>query len=188
VQGAYRLFGLGEELIEEFVAAPGPMGWRYFGHVHPPEDPEHERFTVDLVADLEWRLVRFRLAAADGWRAVATRTDSGVEVVHGTPNEEGIDRFDEGVAVWSSSPSTLLVLDRQIGRKGATAQVVRIEPGVPPRLQGVALSVRGSRAVPTPGGGAEAQRVQVAEDGRLREALIRSDLPLAAEGWFELIA
>jgi hypothetical protein len=188
VQGAYRLFGPGEELIEDFVAAPGPMGWRYFAHVHPPNDPDHDRFTVDLVTDLEWNLVRFRLAAANGWRAVATRGDPGVEVLHGTPNEERVDRFDEAVAVWSSSPSTLLVLHRLVGRVGGTAEAVRIEPGLAPvRLQ-VAMSIVGATSVATPGGSAEAQRVHVVEDGRGREALVRSDLPLAAQGWFDLIA
>jgi hypothetical protein len=188
VQGAYRLFDPGEELIEEFVAAPGPIGWRYFAHVHPPEDPDHDRFTVDLVTDLEWNLVRFRLVAADGWRAVATRSDSGVEVLHGTQEDEQLDRFDEAVAVWSSSPSTLLVLDRRFGPNGGTAQAVTIEPGAPPTLQHVALSIMASTHVATPGGDAEAQRVGIVVDGRRREALIRSDLPLAAEGWFDLIA
>jgi hypothetical protein len=188
VQGSYRLFGRGEELIEEFVAAPGPMGWRYFAHVHPLDDPDNDRFTVDLVTDLEWNLVRFRLAAADGWRAVATRGDPGVEVLHGTPEDERLDRFEEAVAVWSSSPSTLLVLHRLVGPVGGTVQTVRIEPGLAPDRLGVALSIKGSTSVATPGGGAEALRVRVMEDGRGREALVRSDLPLAAEGWFDLIA
>jgi hypothetical protein len=188
MQGAYRLFRLGEELIEDFVAAPGPMGWRYFAHVHPPDDPDHDRFTVDLVTDLEWNLVRFRLAAADGWRAVATRGDRGVEVLHGTPEDERLDRFDEAVAVWSSSPSTLLVLHRLVGPVGGKAETVRIEPGLAPERLAVALSAMGSTSVATPGGGAEALRVRVVEDGQGREALIRSDLPLAAEGWFDLIS
>jgi hypothetical protein len=188
VQGAYRLFGRGEELIEEFVAAPGPMGWRYFAHVHPPDDPDHDRFTVDLVTDLEWNLVRFRLAAADGWRAVATRGDPGVEVLHGTPEDERLDRFDEAVAVWSSSPSTLLALHRLVGPTGGRAETVRIEPGLAPQGVQVALSVQGTTSVATLGGGAEALRVRVVEDGKEREALVRSDLPLAVDGWFDLIA
>ena len=189
MHGAYRLLGQGEELIEEFVAAPGPMGWRYFAHVRSPDDPGRDRLTVDLVTDLEWHLVRFRLAAADRWRAVATRADAGVEVLHGPPNDERIDRFDGAVAVWSSSPSTLLVLHRLVGLGGGTLQTVRLEHGMPPKREQVTLTnTGGSTSVATPGGRAEAAKVQVVEDGRHLEALIRADLPLAAEGWFELIA
>src|SRR5438067_141464 len=53
VQGGYRVWDGGRELLESFVAAPGPMGWRYFGRVHPPKS-EEELFTVDYVVDAEW--------------------------------------------------------------------------------------------------------------------------------------
>ena len=188
MQGIYRLLGQAEDLIEEFVAAPGPMGWRYFAHVHPPDDPGSDRFTVDLVTDLEWNLIRFRLAAADGWQAIATPDGSGVQVVHGSPSDERLDRYEGAAAVWSTSPSTLLVLHRMLGRDGGPIGVVQLERGFPPKLRQVALALEGETSVPTVGGRAEAERFAVVVDGRRREALIRADLPLSAEGWFELIA
>src|SRR6266540_4533973 len=53
VQGVYRVWHGRREFLESFVAAPGPIGWRYFGRVHPP-DSEEELFTVDHVVDAEW--------------------------------------------------------------------------------------------------------------------------------------
>jgi hypothetical protein len=180
VQGSYRLTRPAGDLIESFVAAPGPMGWRYFAHVHPPGDPEHDLYTVDHVADLEWNLVRFRVSAADGWRAVATRMDGGVEVVHGEANAERIDRFDDAVAAWSSSPSALIVLLRRLGVGGETP-AVRIEPGAPPAPVQVSLTA-GSVA-----GTEEVHRFLVTVGGQRFEVQVRDGLPVAAEGWFELI-
>ena len=60
MQGVYRVWHGGRELLESFVAAPGPIGWRYFGRVHPP-DSEEELFTVDYVVDAKWGLIRYRL-------------------------------------------------------------------------------------------------------------------------------
>jgi hypothetical protein len=31
--------------------------WRYCAHVHPAEDPDHDEFTVEVVTDLDWKLV-----------------------------------------------------------------------------------------------------------------------------------
>jgi len=185
VQGAYRLLGPGEELIEEFVAAPGPMGWRYFAHVHPPDDPDHDRFTVDLVTDLEWNLVRFRLAAADGWRAVATRGDPGVEVLHGPPSDERLDRFHHATVVWSMSPWSLLVAQRGLGLGGGTIAGVSIQIGRPP--SGVALSLSDPEQASAGAPVGISRRIEVTVDGEAFEAWIRGEIPVAAEGWFALI-
>jgi hypothetical protein len=188
MQGAYRIAGQDGEFVESFVAAPGPMGWRYFSHVHPPDEPERDRYTVDLVTDLDWNLVRFRLAATDGWRAVVTRTDSGLEVVHGTQDAERVDPFDDVTAVWSASPATLLVIHRRFGGGKGGLRAVRIERGERPAPVDVSLAAAGGSRVATVGGEGEAERVRVIVDGQEFDALIRADLPLRAEGWFELIA
>src|SRR6266511_5097298 len=87
VQGAYRVLGGGREFLESFVAAPGPMGWRYFGRVHPP-DSEEELFTVDYVVDAEWGLIQYHLLYQTGTSIVATPAIGGLEVVTGRPGEE----------------------------------------------------------------------------------------------------
>jgi hypothetical protein len=183
VQGAYRLIGGSEVLIESFVAAPGPAGWRYFAHVHPPGDPERDRFTVDLVTGLRSELVRFRLVAADGWRAVAMPADGGVEIAYGPPEDERVARVEEAVAVWSFSPSSLLVLHRLLGPGGGAVRGVRIEPSHEPAAAQLSLTSLGTS---TDAGG-EAERIRVIADGRELEARVRADLPLAADGWFELL-
>ena len=87
MQGVYRVWDGGRELLESFVAAPGPMGWRYFGRVHPPKS-EEELFTVDHVVDAEWGLLRYRLLDQSGARIVATPSTGGIELVTGRPGEE----------------------------------------------------------------------------------------------------
>jgi hypothetical protein len=185
VQGAYRLLGQPEELIEEFVAAPGPMGWRYFAHVHPPDDPGHDRLTVDLVTDLEWNVVRFRLVSADGWGAMATGIDSGLEVLHGPSGEERLDRFDQASAVWSTSPSALLVARRRLGFGGGTMGAVHIEIGRDPSSVGVSLSDANPASMGAPAG--TIAPIEVTVDGRRFEASMQGDMPVAAEGWFVLV-
>src|SRR5712691_12723193 len=59
MQGAYRIWAGPEELVEAFVAAPGPAGWRYFGRGRDADTGE-ELFRVDYVVDAGWDLVRFR--------------------------------------------------------------------------------------------------------------------------------
>jgi hypothetical protein len=103
MQGVYRVWHGGRELLESFVAAPGPMGWRYFGRVHPP-DSEEELFTVDYVVDAEWGLLRYRLLDQSGTRIVATPATGGVEVVTGRPGDERTETMAGASAVWSSSP------------------------------------------------------------------------------------
>src|SRR6266496_3990850 len=181
MQGVYRITGQGDDLIESFVAAPGPMGWRYFAHVHPPDDPERDRYTVDLVTDLDWNLVRFRLAVPDGWRAVVTRTDSGLEVVHGQQDAERVDPFDGVTAVWSASPATLLALHRRFGGASGEVGAVRIQPGERPMPVDVSLVAMGRTQVATDGGENQAERVLVVANGRRFDALIRADLPFKAE-------
>ena len=57
--GLYRLFDDDGELIgtEQFRAAPGPMGWRYFSTVQHGSGTTN----VDLSVDSQWRPVRVRI-------------------------------------------------------------------------------------------------------------------------------
>ena len=188
MQGVYRVWHGGRELLESFVAAPGPMGWRYFGRVHAP-DSEEELFTVDYVVDAEWGLIRYRLLYQSGTATVATPATGGLEVVTGRPGEERTETMPGASAVWSSSPCSLLVLDRLLCASGRSdVPAVRIRAALKPEVITVRLERRGSRPVVTPTGNSEAELVEVMLYGDRFEALIRSDLPLFARGWFELVA
>jgi hypothetical protein len=140
------------------------------------------------VTDLEWNLVRFRLATVDGWVALATPAAGGVEVVHGSPNQEAVHAFDEGSVVWSSSPSSLLVLHRLLGPQGGRAKGLVIEPHATPVVVELSLATIERTSVPTPPGVSNAERIRVTAGGREFEALVRPDLPLSVGGWFDLIA
>jgi hypothetical protein len=178
----------GRELLESFVAAPGPMGWRYFGRVHPP-DSEEELFTVDYVVDAEWGLLRYRLLHQSGMRIVANPAAGGIDVVTGRPGDERTETVPGASAVWSSSPCSLLVVDRLLSASGrGDVAAVRIGAALKPEVITVRLSRRGSRPVITPAGNSEAELVGVVVDGQRFEAFIRSDLPLLAPGWFDLVA
>jgi hypothetical protein len=96
------------------------MGWRYFGRVRPPES-EEELFTVDYVVDAEWGLIRYRLLYQSGTSIVATRATGGLEVVTGRPGEERTETVPGASAVWSSSPYSLLAVDRLLGTSGRGA-------------------------------------------------------------------
>jgi hypothetical protein len=172
--------------VETFVAAPGPAGWRYFGRAHDP-DTGREVFRVDHVVDADWNLVRFRWRDMNGVQVIATPGDRGVEVwIEGA----GADRneFVAGVGtVWSTSPSCLLVVDRML-RTSQMEEVraVRLEPPFDPQPVLVRVTGVGLRQVSTTNGDSEAREVDVAVDGRRVRALLRSDLPLQADGWFDL--
>lgn len=60
----YTVFGDGGEPVgtEEFRAAPGPMGWRYFSEVETKE-PSYHRETLDLAVHADWRIANCGSAA-----------------------------------------------------------------------------------------------------------------------------
>lgn len=187
MQGVYRVWHGGRELLESFVAAPGPMGWRYFGRVHPPGS-EEDLFTVDHVVDAEWGLVRYRHLDQSGTWIVATRTTGAIELVTGRHGDERTETVAGASAVWSSSPSSLLIVDRLLGASGRSdVGAVRIGAAFEAEAITVRLERRGFRSVVTPTGDSQAELVEVMVDGDRVDALIRSDLPLSAGGWFELV-
>jgi hypothetical protein len=186
VEGLYRVRVGPRELVETFVAAPGPLGWRYFGRLHDP-DGGSEMGLVDHVVDADWNLVRFRSRWSDGTEAVATPTPGGVEVWIGGPGGERTELVAGVGSVWSASPSSLLVVDRRHGHSlPAEEAAVRLEPPFEPGPVVVRLTPVRSRRVRTASGFSEVREVEVAVDGRPTRALLRSDLPLRADGWFEL--
>jgi hypothetical protein len=186
VQGLYRVRFGSRELLETFVVAPGPMGWRYFGRVHDPHTGL-EVHRVDHVVDLDWNLVRFRWLESEGAEVVAVPLPGGVEVRIAEPGGERQEIVAGAEAVWSASPSSLLFVDRLLeSSKRSSVHAVRLEPPFEPRSIEVRLTPVGSRRVSTPNGPSDVREVQVAVDGRPTRALLRSDLPLRADGWFDL--
>jgi hypothetical protein len=187
MHGAYRISSAPHELVESFVAAPGPAGWRYFGRARDADTGE-ELFKVDYIVDAGWDLVRFRATYGDGIEAVVVPVPFGLEVSVGQPGEERTEEIAGASAVWSLSPCSLLVVDRRLRASGQDElAAVRIKPSEEPEAVTVRLDRRGSQAIPTPAGGAPAERVDVIVNGWHTKALIRPDLPLSAEGWFELL-
>jgi len=188
VQGRYRLLGGSVELAESFVAAAGPAGWRYFGRVHRADTGE-ESYLVDHVAGLDWTLVRFRMAGADGSEIVARPGSGGLDVEVAGPDGARSMSVPGATEVWSPSPVSLLVAHRRLAGFGIDAfPAARIE--LPSEIQRVDIRIEaaGRGRVRTPGRNATAERLRVTEGGRAFEALVRPDLPLRAEGWFELEA
>ncbi len=187
MQGSYRIWGASQILVESFVAAPGPAGWRYFGRARDADTGE-ELFKVDYIVDAEWDLVRFRAIYGDGLETVAVPVSGGLEVSVGQPGEERTEEIAGVSAVWSASPCSLLVVDRRLRASGQDElTAVRLKPPHKPEAVTVRLDRRGSQGITTLAGGATAERVEVIVDGWRTKALIRPDLPLSAEGWFELL-
>jgi hypothetical protein len=187
VQGLYRIRLGSRELVETFVAAPGPMGWRYHGRWHEA-DTGREVLRVDHVVDIDWKLVRFRWSEVGGAEVVATAMNGDVEVSIEGAGERRREIVAGVAAVWSASPSSLLVVDRLLGASRlAEVPTVLLEPPFEPRAVVVRVTPAGSRSLSTANGASMARAVEVAVAGRRIRALLRSDLPLEADGWFELV-
>ena len=187
MEGTYRIHGGEQDLLESFVAAPGPAGWRYFGRVLTP--PQKEVWTVDFVVDNDWRLVRYRERRANGDETAVLPTESGMDVMWRTSGGERSVRAPDADVVWTRSPCSLLIADRRSRALGVSAlQAVRVE--APDRVEPmvVALSQLGEEPVRSGSGSSTARKLRVEAGGPGFTALIRDDVPLSAEGWFDLIA
>jgi hypothetical protein len=191
VQGIYRVRTPQGELDERFVAAPGPMGWRYVGRRLPPGAGEDDDpvAMVDVVVDREWNLVRYRTSSDEGIEVVAVAGPAGMEVRIRAPQGEESQTVPGAAAVWSSSPATLLVAERRLAlgpERALTA--ARLDP--PRRIEPieVRLEPAAGEKVRTQSGELMVTRVRVVAGDRQTFALLRADLPLRADGWFELIA
>ena len=187
MQGTYRLLGGGQELLESFVAAPGPAGWRYFGRIRRADTGEGLS-TVDYVTDLDWGLVRFRTQHADGRQVVVVPSETGLEVWRGGPGPEPAG-FPEASVVWSASPCSLIVAHHRLQALGHEGLVgLRLEARSEPEAVTIRLRPLGTTGVSTSGAGSTATRFEVTVGDRTLEALIRPDLPLECEDWFKLVA
>lgn len=186
MEGTYQIHGGETELFESFVAAPGPAGWRYFARIFPPEGQE-ELATVDFVVDVEWRLVRYRERWAGGSELVVTPAPDGIAAVMGDGEERSVEISGVEV-VWSRSPCSLLVAERRARALGTnTLRAVRIRiPDDPAPVQ-VSLDRLG-REPPMAESDSGAHKIQIRENGRTMNAVVREDLPLSADGWFSLVA
>ena len=134
MEGAYRIHDAGgRELIESFVAAPGPMGLRWFGRVREPGGDEDLRL-VDHTVDRDWRLVRLRLMDLEaGVEMVALAGATGIAVTRAGGPAPGDWVVPGAEAVWTSSPSALYVAANRIPiGSGSTLAGARVEPGAIP--------------------------------------------------------
>jgi hypothetical protein len=187
MQGTYRVLGDGGERTETFVAAPGPAGWRYFGHVFE-QGSDEEVFTLDFVVDSIWDVVRYRERHADGRELVVVPSSDGVQVARGLPGEIVEARVDGAEVVWSRSPCSLLVAERKARVTGTTElRGVRVEMPGEPRPVTISFALGESVSPGTAAGAEGAEELEVTVDGQRTRAMLRQDLPVFAEGWFELV-
>ena len=187
MQGTYRIHAGERELLESFVAAPGPAGWRYFGRVFQPET-EEEIGTVDFVVDAEWRLVRYR-ERRDGEELVVVPGSAGLEVVWaGEAGERAVSVADAEI-VWSRSPCSLLVAEHRARSLGTTTfPAVRVDRSAGPERALISLDRMGHEALTANPGSPRTERIVVRENERTFNAVIQGDRPLSADGWFDLVA
>jgi hypothetical protein len=170
-QGLYRILGGERELLESFVAAPGPAGWRYFAHVREAGS-ERELYVVDHVTDSEWRLIRFRLLAP-GWELLVERSPTGLHAI----GPEQVTEFEGVDVVWSPSPWSLHVLGLYLGARGeAATDAVRVRPEE--HAERVRVELRRETG---------ATKGAFAVEGSATNVLFGTDLPLRGEEWFELV-
>ena len=180
MEGTYRIFERdGGELIESFVAAPGPMGLRWFGRVRREGSEEDVRL-VDHTVDREWRLVRLRLMDLEAAvEMMALAGTSGIAVTRAGGAAPGDWVVPGAEAVWTSSPSALLVAANRIPiGSGTTLAGARIAPDAAPEP----VTIGPLRAEL---GEKEAATLEL--DGVRIEVRFRDGWPVWAEDRFELL-
>jgi hypothetical protein len=172
-QGSYRIHTPTGELVESFVSAPGPSGWRYFGRVHDPRTGL-EVYAVDHVVDHQWRVVRFRLLSPAG-EVLVEPSPTGLTV----SGERGERTFEGAELVWSASPASVLVLNRMLrdGHHGdMSAARIPSDPTAEPEALTVGVAAR-------PG-----DHLDLTVGDHPLDVLIGPEVPERASGWFELMA
>jgi hypothetical protein len=177
VEGVFRIrLQDGRERHELFVAAPGPMGLRWFGRVREPGS-EEDLVLVDHTVDRAWRLVRFRLVDLEaGAEVVATADPAGIGVERAGGTAPGSWVVPGAAAVWGPSPSVLFVLRRLAAASGGgPVPAATVGPASDPAPVTVLIDPP------------EGDRVDVQVDGERFEATFRDDWPVWAEGRFELL-
>lgn len=177
--GRYRIASGG---TEDFRAAPGPMGWRYFSTIRIDEPEPHEE-VVDLSVDRGRRPVRVRIeTGAHALRASPpsfTRDGEPLDVAFGPETE--LDYL---------SPCFNVVTASRLGRT-ADIDVIYFEPYT---IEPVAVRQRyellGDEEIATPSGrfGARAWRYTALDSGFTARLWIAGDVLVAYEGLYELVA
>jgi hypothetical protein len=186
VEGVYRVrLHDGRDLLEWFVAGPGPLGFRWFGRIREPGSDDDLRL-VDHTVDRWWRLVRFRLIDLEaGVEMVATPDPSGIGVSRAGGFQAGDWVVSGAEAVWSDSPSAPFVL----GRLAAASRVpvvtaATVDPGGTPRAASIRIGpLEGSG--PEPAGTRAELAMDV--DGSRISVIVRDGWPVRADGRFELL-
>jgi hypothetical protein len=178
MDGVYRVHQEdGRTLDEWVVAAPGPMGFRWFGRVRAPGVEEDLRL-VDHTVDRAFRVVRFRLMDLEaGVETMAIADPSGMRVSRAGGPDPGEWTVPGAVAVWSSSPSSLFVAARMAASTAAeTVASALVDPVGPPGPAEVRLRLDDEGAAGV-----------ISVFGRDSDVAFRDGWPVRAAGWFELI-
>ena len=176
MEGVYRVrLSDGRERDEWFVAAPGPMGLRWFGRIREPGSME-DLVLVDHTVDLAWGLVRFRLMDLEaGVEVLATAGQEGIGVERAGGASSGSWVVPGAAAVWAPSPSTLFVLRRlTTAREGGAVVAATIGTAAAPEPVTVRIDPVGT------------DLVAVEVNGERFEARFHEGWPVSAEGRFEL--
>ena len=108
--GRYTVFRDGGEPVgtEEFRAAPGPMGWRYFSEVETKE-PSYHQETLDLAVHADWRIANVRIGGA---HELLLQASAGATVLTGYRGGERIEiPFGTEVHLDYLTPATNAITD-----------------------------------------------------------------------------
>ena len=124
--GRYTVFGDDGEPVgtEEFRAAPGPMGWRYFSEVETKE-PSLHRETLDFAVHADWRIANVRIGGA---HELLLQASAGATALTGYRDGERIEiPFGPELHVDYLTPATNAITVR--GLTGTSEiEVVYLEP------------------------------------------------------------
>lgn len=171
---------------EEFRAAAGPAGWRYFATIDT-RDPEPHREVIDLVFDDASRPVRVRIDTGSHNILLAAQAESLSGTLDGDPVqiEWGADMHLDYLSPAFNAATA--------NRLGATSdiEVVFLEPVTcRPRRERQRYEFIGEEQIATPVGSFSARRWRYTALGSegTRSLWVDGNLVVAYEGLYELAA
>jgi hypothetical protein len=124
--GRYTVFGDDGEPVgtEEFRAAPGPMGWRYFSEVETRE-PSFHRETLDFAVHADWRIANVRIGGA---HELLLQASAGATALTGYRDGERIEiPFGPELHLDYLTPATSAITVRRLTGT-SEIEVVYLEP------------------------------------------------------------